>query len=441
MLHFDDALELMARAIELFRAVGDRPREAIATSYLATWQSDLAHPDEALKTTERAWSEFSDLAETEAGARLMVAFSRAYGSTNDNGQAILWGERAAIVAERLDLTEIIVRSLHTRGSAMVTSNRAIEGAILIRGAGELAQSHGLLDAETRWRTLSTFLAQWDDPRAGLESARAGQALAERVGSRNLSMQMVGNGVSCATRVGEWDWAAELLREWAAVEVPTNVRIELTADAAILDALRGVDPTEQLASVEALIVGLSDPQFDSYRQVATAWAALASGRLSEAQVAGRSAAETTGYFAPVAWPLAARAALWDRDVEAGRDLLDKLVRDSYRGSALSADILTVRAGLAALEGRPTEGLASYREALRAWQNLGLEWDEALCTIDMTTVLDPADSEVRTAAERARSILTRLDAKPMLERLELAVSRSAAVPSRPGSIPVSSERAVV
>ena len=85
-------------------------------------------------------------------------------------------------------------------------------------------------------------------------------------------------------------------------------------------------------------------------------------------------------------------------------------------------------MAALEGRPAGALASYREALRAWQGLGLAWDEALCAIDMATVLDPADPEVAAAVEMARSTLVRLGAKPMLERLAASRSRSSEATSR-------------
>jgi tetratricopeptide (TPR) repeat protein len=374
----------------------------------------------AIELLEPAWAEFSDLAETEAGAGLMLAFARAYSGKDESELSIQWGERASIVGERLDLMEIVVRSLNTRGSSLIGMNRSIEGMILIRGAVELAQSHGLLEVESRLRVIGTFVAQWDDPRAGLESARAGQVVAQRLGSRFLSEQMVGNGSICAFRVGDWDWAVALLQEWAAVDLPPANRLEFTVDQAILDALRGNDPAPAIDSMESLLADLTDPQFQSYRSLAIAWAALASGRLQDAQRAARLAVETTPYFAPLAWPLAARAALWEGDVAALRELLVSMRDERSRGQALSADQLTLGAGLAALEGREAEALATYREAMRAWQGLGLEWDEALCAIDMTSVLDPAEPEVQAAADRARAILTRLGAKPMLERLASAVS---------------------
>jgi hypothetical protein len=89
--------------------------------------------------------------------------------------------------------------------------------------------------------------------------------------------------------------------------------------------------------------------------------------------------------------------------------------------VEADRLTTRAGIAALEGRPDDALSLYREALRAWRALGLAWDEALCGIDMATLLDPSDPDVRAAAESAREILVRLEAAPFIARLDVAMAR--------------------
>jgi hypothetical protein len=85
-------------------------------------------------------------------------------------------------------------------------------------------------------------------------------------------------------------------------------------------------------------------------------------------------------------------------------------------------MTIRAGLAAMERRPADALGQYREALRGWHDLGLAWDEALTGIDMATLLEPSEPEVRSAAESAREILARLGAKPFLQRLDAAMARS-------------------
>jgi hypothetical protein len=65
------------------------------------------------------------------------------------------------------------------------------------------------------------------------------------------------------------------------------------------------------------------------------------------------------------------------------------------------------------------------------------DEAPCGLDMVILLDPADTEVRAAADAAREILTRLEAAPFIARLEASLARSeaaggAAAPTPPASV---------
>ena len=92
-----------------------------------------------------------------------------------------------------------------------------------------------------------------------------------------------------------------------------------------------------------------------------------------------------------------------------------------GRSSDDEVMAIRAGIAALEGRSRDALGLYRELLREWRDLGLVWDEARGAIDMATLLDPSDPEVSAAAEAARVILTSLGATPFLERLDAAMVR--------------------
>ncbi len=78
------------------------------------------------------------------------------------------------------------------------------------------------------------------------------------------------------------------------------------------------------------------------------------------------------------------------------------------------------------------MALYRDVLREWHDLGLVWDEALCGLDMATLLDPGDPEVRAAADAAREILVQLGAAPFIARLDAAMARPSRV-SRPAGEP--------
>ena len=104
---------------------------------------------------------------------------------------------------------------------------------------------------------------------------------------------------------------------------------------------------------------------------------------------------------------------------------------FHGPALEADRTTIRAGIAALEMRGKEALTLYRESLLAWRDLGLVWDEALCGLDMALLLDPAESDVRAAADRARETLVRLEAAPFIARLDAALARSPGPRGQPAS----------
>jgi hypothetical protein len=84
--------------------------------------------------------------------------------------------------------------------------------------------------------------------------------------------------------------------------------------------------------------------------------------------------------------------------------------------------TMRAGIAALEGRTGEALAVYGEALKSWCDLGMRLDEALTAVDMATALDPSLPEVKAAAASARETLVRLGARPFIERLDAAVNQA-------------------
>jgi hypothetical protein len=78
-------------------------------------------------------------------------------------------------------------------------------------------------------------------------------------------------------------------------------------------------------------------------------------------------------------------------------------------------------VAALAGKQDEARTAYRAVLRTWRDMGLVFDEVLTVIDMATLLDPSDPEVLAVAATARETLVRLEAKPLLARIDAAVAR--------------------
>ena len=137
--------------------------------------------------------------------------------------------------------------------------------ILLRGTHELAVANGLVEVDRSTRTILTFREQFADPRrrpgAGPRRPRRSRAVEVRP---TYGFLMVGNAFSCALRTGDWDWASPLLDDWLSNEITGPFYLELFVDRAVLTALRGGDPSADIAEAERLVVDfMGDPQYPSY----------------------------------------------------------------------------------------------------------------------------------------------------------------------------------
>ncbi|MFI5260059.1 MAG: hypothetical protein ACHQ01_10710, partial [Candidatus Limnocylindrales bacterium] len=422
-----DAERYFTAAQGLYRDCGDLDGVAFATAGLGNLLLAWGKVDEALALLERAVADIAVDSQGPSEVALMGALARTYRMHDEPERALEWSERVLPLAERLDLVDEIAAGLLTRGGGLI--GRPRESQALIRAALDIASANGLAEIEGRARTVLTFILVGHDPRTGLAEARAGLDSARRLGSRLYAVGMIGNGADCAFRTGDWDWAIETLREWLAGDIEPNNQIELASDLARFLACRGEDAATLLKGIEPLLAAVSDQQYGAYRWLSMAWGALASGRLDAARDDARRASETSTIFAATAHPLAARAAIWAGDLGGAEAALGDLDRSLGHGRAIDSDRLTIRAGIAALQERTQEAAGLYREALRRWRDAGLVWDEALCAIDMTIVLDALDPDLLAAVDTAREVLARLGARPFLERLHTATERrNPAVPKR-------------
>ena len=403
-------------ALDARRELGEREGIALATATLAgTLLQFDGKTDRAMAILEPAWEEFQDLERTAAGVALMWELARAH-TVRDDRVVLAWLERLLPVAERLELTLEVARALHTMGSALYRLDRPRHGLILLRGTHHLAVTNGYEEVDRNARTALTFYEQFDDPAAGLAMAREGLEIARRRGSQNYGFQMVGNAASCGIRIGEWAWSKALLDEWLESEITAPFYLELYVQRAIIATLQGGDPEADLAQADALVGQLEDTQFQSYCHLGRAWAALTHDNLEAAARSARWAAEVTPYFIPIGLPLAGRAALWARDLDGAITATSEIATTISRGRAAALDLMNLRAGIAALEGRRGDAIAAYREAARGWHGLGTAFDEALTGLDIAVLLAPTAREMPDAGaiiDTARATLTRLGARPFLD----------------------------
>ena len=418
-----DAAEAHLRqALAAQRELGDRPGIAGATAALGQALLSSYRSGEVLAMLEPAVEEFADLLAQPAGIALLSQLARALFFADENRRSIEVADRVLEVAEHADLPAIVADTLVSKGTALGSLGRVIEGVAVIAAGRDLAEARGFGSTVLRAQNNIAYTEALRDPRASLEASKAGLAGTRRLGIRGWMAGFIGNLGEFGMRTGEWDEAlieldAALTETWEGFD-----RVSLVSSAVGLRAARGEAVDDGLAEVSQLADASDDPQARSAGAVTAATVAFARGDLDAARAEWERAGGMLVGLVPWVRARSARAALWMGDVAGAIEDLAAVDASGFHGPALEADRATIRAGIAALEGRTNEALNLYREALLAWRDLGLLWDEALCGLDMAQLLDPAESEVRAAAERARETLVRLEAAPFIARLDAALNGS-------------------
>jgi tetratricopeptide (TPR) repeat protein len=310
----------------------------------------------------------------------------------------------------------------TKGGALSVGSRLYEGLTLLEGAERLARAQNLIPAQLRARANITAYLTVRDPRASVETAREGIEIARRYGLRTPAVIMATNGIESAIRSGEWEWAATELQELLSMELDAFRESAALSLWVILRSLRGEEFGNDLDRVKQLIGDESGPAVQAITDSMEGWMATARGDAAASYRAWLRVADESPLNEPSAILLAGRAALEAGEPAAARATLDRLDRVGTHGAMLDADRRTILGGLAAAEGRPTEALAEYRDALRRWRELGLDFDLARSGLEFVTSL-PDEPEAHEAAEESRRIFERLGARPFVERVDVALQEAA------------------
>ena len=301
-------------------------------------------------------------------------------------------------------------------------NRRREGMSLTATARDVAHDFGFTEMELRaMSNLSGIMSEFDLPRA-MQVNLDGLALARRSGHRGILLGLTSNLGYVGFIAGEWDTALPPMETALQEELAARDRMSILNNAVIIQAARGGDMTEQLAELERLSADMSGVLWRAFIADPAANAALAAGDLSRARDQFKLDYESDPGAIPEYSYRAAHVSIWDRDVASAKELMGVFEATGGSGPITEARAATLRAGIAALEDRPAEALALYRDAMRNWRAAGAVWDEALTGISMSQLLDPAEPEVAAIVESTREILQRLKAKPYLQMLEEAVARS-------------------
>jgi tetratricopeptide (TPR) repeat protein len=262
-----------------------------------------------------------------------------------------------------------------------------------------------------------------DPRTSVDVAREGIEIARRYGLRGPTVVMATNGVESAIRAGEWEWASAELHELLAMDLDDVREAIALALWVTLRALRGEDLGSDVQRVNGFVDQDDTLHMTAARDAMHAWIADAAGDGASTYRAWMSVADESPLNEPQALMLAGRAAITAGEFGAAQAALDRLDRVGAHGGLLEADRRTILAALAASEGRRSEAIAEFREALRRWRDMRMDFEIARCGLEFVTQL-PDEPEAREAAEEARRIFETLRARPYLARVNAALGKPAA-----------------
>ncbi|MGH2513909.1 MAG: hypothetical protein ACRDGQ_14660, partial [Candidatus Limnocylindrales bacterium] len=368
--HYDRAEGLLREALELRRAAGNRIAIAGAIASLGATLAGIYRTEAALELLEPALVEFADLAGESPFIAIGSQLARAYMLGYQNARAIEVADPVLAAAEHADLVPIIADTLVTKGTALGALGRGYEAIGVINAGRTLAEANGL--SSIVLRAVLNGSTHEGDLRAALASLRAGLALARRLGRHRQVALIIGNATEPALRLGDWDWALDEADALLADEFESVDRALVQGARFQLRRCRGLPTDQDLAELEAVLAQSTEPNSISNVLDTHAWDAWVAGRYQDAFHDFTRLAELDPSNAPYGYSLAGRAALWNRRLNDAIASLDGLNETGAHRSSLEAGRRTLEAGIAALDGRPDDAVPLYREALRAWRELGLVW---------------------------------------------------------------------
>ncbi|MFN2417611.1 MAG: AAA family ATPase [Candidatus Limnocylindria bacterium] len=417
--HHQEADELLERAVKLSREAGDVTATVRSTTRHAEASVYARQVSRALALLEPAAAEFADLREPGVAA-LHGQLARAImiqGLDDRAGLAV--SDRVLEVAEQLELTDVVADTLVTKGMGLLNLGRGNEGLGLVSTGLEMARANKLADIEMRALGNLAVTTGTRNVGEGLRLTRELVELERRMGVKSGLTIM--NAAEIARWGGDWDWADDLQSELLTSDLEGVDRVFALAIDVLFKAARGEPAAGEHEELDRLAAELDDPSALVIAVAVRPELYLYAGRLQEARLEAESQAQSDTLNATTFLTLGGHAAVWDGDLESLKRVYRGLVELGGRGPLVAAQRRAMQAGIDGLEGRRTDALAGFRQAIREFDEIGAVLDGVFTAIDMAAALGSSEPEVRTHIDRARATLEGLRAKALLDRLDAAVRR--------------------
>ena len=400
---YETAERHMHAAADAYAAIGDRRSGLRVAGTLGMMHTFHGRPRDGIAVIEPVLDAAMDLhAEPEAIA-LMGALARSYLFADDYDRALELIDQVLVAAERIDDISIITDGVLTKGTTLLYLARYREGLVLLSGGLGLAEAHGFVTSQLRARLNISFLQLPDDPRQARATAMTGLDQARRLGYRDWAVLMAGNAADGQFLIGDWtDVLATYDRFVGERAVADSEVSDLSAMQISIRALRGewAAMSADLAQFEAEMGTATGSQERTVVLQVRMWCALAEGRDDE--LLGWSVEGAEPLNGLMCHHIVGHAALWRRDLDRARAACEGMVATGIHGRWASAIKLDIQAGIAALEGRPDDAAAGWKEVQATLVDLGTQLTLVLSLMDRAALsADPAAAAAAGVEARSRS----------------------------------------
>jgi tetratricopeptide (TPR) repeat protein len=414
---YEESAERARRAIEIAKETNYPSGAARATFELGRALNNMYKMEELEALLVPAVDEYADL-DAPITAQLKYLFAGVY-IQSDPRKALALLDDALEVFERTGDSDMLIRSLTNRAIVLGVLGRNRERLGIMTAAGQLAAAEGLIERQASVTGNMASVMTSIDLTAAVETTRESIALARRAGMQGTVLLQLSNLGYAAFLSGEWHEGIAALEEGMSLDPEPADAIALLNNIAIFRTSMGEPVDDVLAEIERLGKGMSGP-WRAFLLDPLANDALVHGDFERARDAFLEVPEYDPAQESEYVYRASRTELWMRDLERLKISLDRLLRAGGPGRFVEARREYVLGAIAGLEGRQSEALSRLQAALDGFRSVGAVWDSAMTGIDMAMLLDPKDPAVAELIDATRTTLTRLGAKPYLERLDATLA---------------------
>src|SRR4029077_19245273 len=201
------ARALLDRAYAAFEAQGEVRSAALVSALLAEIDFIEGHAQQAVARLEPALEALRGEEPDGVVAAVTAQFGRFLVLSEHEERALPVLEQALQMAEVLGAPEPLAEALHSKGVAMMRSDRLFEGRVLLEASVSLGVEHNLHNAALRaFNNLSVNLGSGDHEDEALGVVERGLDLARRVGNRDWESNFLGHSVGILTELDRWDEA-------------------------------------------------------------------------------------------------------------------------------------------------------------------------------------------------------------------------------------------